>query len=63
MFANATKRRNADYVMWPNPEVEHPTQCYPSLPLWRYPNEYKVIKQCTCQVGGVLDCKLINYSK
>ena len=42
MFENATKRSNSDYVMWPNPAVEHPTQNYPNLPLWRYPSKYKV---------------------
>ena len=42
MFVNATKRSNSDFVQWPNPIEEHPTQCYPNLPLWRYPNKYKV---------------------
>ena len=33
---------NTDYVLCPNPAEEHPTQCYPNLPLWRYPSKYKV---------------------
>ena len=41
MFTNRTIRSNTDYVMWPNPAEEHPTQCYPNLPIWRYPSNYK----------------------
>ena len=42
IFRGATKRSNSDFVAWPNPEEEHPTQCYPGLPLWRYPSNYNV---------------------
>ena len=41
-FENATKRTNSDYVMWADPTEEHPTQCYPALPLWRHPSNYNV---------------------
>ena len=44
-FQNATKRSNSDYFLWPDRTVEHPTQCYPTLPLWRYPSKYKVSAQ------------------
>ena len=40
-FSGKTKRNNTDFVRWPA-AVEHPTQCYPSLPLWRYPSNYSV---------------------
>ena len=41
-FSEATKRTNSGFVAWPNPDEEHPTQCYPSLPLWRFPSNYNV---------------------
>ena len=41
-FSGATKRTNSDFVDWPNQDVEHPTQCYPGLPLWRFPSNYNV---------------------
>ena len=41
-FLNATPRTNSDYVAWPSPEIEHPTQAYPNLPIFRYPSRYKV---------------------
>ena len=43
-FSNAVRRSNTDVYQWPDPTTEHPTQCYPSLPLWRFPNRYKVSK-------------------
>ena len=44
-FQDATKRSNSDYFLWSNPLAEHPTQCYPMLPLWRHPSKYKVSDQ------------------
>ena len=44
-FQDATKRSNQDYILWPDPTQEHPTQCYPMLPIWRYPSRYKVSQQ------------------
>ena len=44
-FENATKRSNSDYFLWPDQSVEHPSQCYPTLPLWRYPSRYRVSDQ------------------
>ena len=41
-FFKATPRTNTDYVAWPNPEEEHPTQAYPNLPIFRFPSKYKV---------------------
>ena len=31
-FSEAIKRTNSGFVAWPNPDEEHPTHCYPSLP-------------------------------
>ena len=44
-FLQATPRTNADYVSWPNPEEEHPTQAYPNLPIFRFPSNYRVSSQ------------------
>ena len=44
-FSNAEKRSNSDYYAWTDPIREHPTQCYPMLPLWRHPSKYTVSKQ------------------
>ena len=44
-FHNAAKRSNTDYFLWTDPIKEHPTQCYPMLPLWRHPSKYTVSKQ------------------
>ena len=44
-FHNASKRSNTDYFLWTDPIREHPTQCYPMLPLWRHPSKYSVSKQ------------------
>ena len=44
-FETATKRSNSDYYLWPDRSVEHPTQCYPTLPLWRFPSRYRVSDQ------------------
>ena len=43
-FLNAPKRRKKDYFPWKgwNGHDDHPTMCYPSLPLFRYPKKYKV---------------------
>jgi hypothetical protein len=41
-FENATERSDDDYVQWPNPEVEHPTQYYPNWQIFRYPKKYNV---------------------
>ena len=45
IFRNAPKRRQSDYFLWEDPKKEHPTQCYPCLPLWRYPKKYRVSGQ------------------
>ena len=50
MFANATKRSNADYYQWPDQSLEHPSQCYPTLPLWRYPSRYRVRDQADAEL-------------
>ena len=44
-FQAATKRSNSDYFLWKNSIPEHPTQCYPTLPLWRHPSKYRVTDQ------------------
>ena len=44
-FSNAATRSNSDYFLWNNPVKEHPTMCYPMLPLWRHPSKYEVSKQ------------------
>ena len=44
-FQNATRRSNTDVYRWQDPTMEHPTQCYPTLPIWRYPSKYKVSDQ------------------
>ena len=44
-FKNATKRSNSDVYRWEDPSREHPTMCYPCLPIWRYPSKYRVSSQ------------------
>ena len=44
-FLTAKRRSNSDYYLWPDVNTEHPLQCYPTLPLWRYPSKYKVSDQ------------------
>ena len=44
-FENAVRRSNTDVTQWPDQTMEHPTQCYPTLPIWRYPSKYKVSQQ------------------
>ena len=44
-FAGAPKRSNSQYFSWTGPTGEHPTQCYPLMPLWRYPSKYRVSDQ------------------
>ena len=44
-FQNATKRSNSEYFLWSKTIPEHPTQCYPTLPLWRHPSRYNVSSQ------------------
>ena len=44
IFENSAERRNDDYFAWENPEVEHPTQCYPLWPLKFFPKNYNVRK-------------------
>lgn len=41
-FQNAAKRSNSNYFLWPDKNLEHPTQCYPTMPLWRFPSRYEV---------------------
>ena len=41
-FENAVERRNEDYLPWPNPSKEHPTQFYPNWNIFRYPKKYEV---------------------
>ena len=41
-FDNAAQRSDEDYIRWPTPEEDHPTQCYPAWPLFRYPKKYAV---------------------
>ena len=40
MFRTAAQRQSSDYVKWPAYK-EHPTMCYPALPLWRFPSKYE----------------------
>ena len=44
-FENAVRRSNTDVYQWEDPSLEHPTMCYPNLPIWRYPSKYKVSQQ------------------
>ena len=44
-FEDAKVRSNTSYVLWQDPSEEHPTPCYPTLPIWRYPSKYQVSKQ------------------
>ena len=41
-FENAAKRSDDDYIRWPTPEEDHPTQCHQAWPLFRYPKKYAV---------------------
>ena len=51
-FENAAERRNEDYLPWPNPSKEHPTQYYLGYRkmfqlgynwnIFRYPKKYEV---------------------
>ena len=41
-FDNAARRSDNDYIRWPSPEDDHPTQCYPAWPIFRYPKKYDV---------------------
>ena len=41
-FENAAERHNEDYIVWPTPEDDHPTQCYPAWPIFRYLKKYDV---------------------
>jgi hypothetical protein len=41
-FENSAERSDDDYVQWPNPEVEHPTQYYPNWQIFRYPKKCPV---------------------
>ena len=41
-FRNAAQRSDEDYIPWPAPEQEDPTQCYPAWPIFRYPKKYDV---------------------
>ena len=43
-FRNAPKRSDSDYFPWngSNGHADHPTMCYPTLPLFRYPKKYRV---------------------
>ena len=41
-FENAAQRNDDDYTSWPSPEDDHPTQCYPAWPIFRYPKKYDV---------------------
>ena len=44
-FIQAPTRPNSSYFSWSDPLGEHPTQCYPCLPLWRHPSRYTVSDQ------------------
>ena len=44
-FEESTERSNTEYYLWKNAIHEHPTQCYPTLPLWRHPSRYRVTDQ------------------
>ena len=44
-FQAATQRSNTSYFSWSDPAGEHPTMCYPLLPLWRHPSKYRVSAQ------------------
>ena len=44
-FINAAERRDDDYVQWPTPADDHPTQCYPQWPIFRYPKKYDVSRR------------------
>ena len=41
-FQNSTRRNDDDYISWPSPEIDHPTQCYPQWPIFRYPKKYNI---------------------
>ena len=41
-FLNAVERDDSDYIMWPNTEVEHPTQFCPNFSIFRHPKKYEV---------------------
>ena len=56
-FKEATKRSNSDYYLWMDAIQEHPTQCYPTLPLWRHPSRYQV----SAQIDTDLCEKSFNY--
>ena len=42
IFHNASQRVSADYIPWPDPDEEHPTQCYQNWRLLRFPKKYNV---------------------
>ena len=44
-FENTVRRSNSDVYRWEKSSLEHPTMCYPNLPIWRYPSKYKVSQQ------------------
>jgi hypothetical protein len=41
-FQDSAERRNDEYIPWPSPEEEHPTQYYPNWQIFRYPKKYNV---------------------
>ena len=56
-FDTAVMRSNSDYYLWPDSTVEHPLQCYPTIPLWRYPSRYTV----SAQIDSDLCDKAFSY--
>ena len=49
-FEKAVRRSNRDVHQWLDPRKEHSLQCYPSLPLWRYPSRYEVSRQIDADI-------------
>ena len=48
--SEATVRSNSSYFAWSDPAGEHPTMCYPLLPLWRHPSKYRVSDQTDADI-------------
>jgi hypothetical protein len=48
-FLNAAVRTEEDYIVWEDPELEHPTQFYPNWKIWRYPMKYIVRNVSDCE--------------
>lgn len=41
-FQNSAQRNDDEYIAWPSPDEEDPTQYYPNWEIFRYPKKYNV---------------------